>query len=316
MIISFDRASDPHPADISVVIPVYNHEPYVGAAIESLLAQTVTPREVICIDDGSTDGSASRVEALARRSPIIRFRSRPNQGAHRTLNEAIEAAQGAYVAILNSDDVYHRTRLARCLSVLEADPAISAVATEIDFIDGAGKAVKNAWYDKARAFYRNEGDLGLALVNGNFLMTTSNLVVRRTLFAEVGGFANLRYAHDLDFLLRLVAHGKRITILRAPLLSYRVHSSNTISESHIKVRLEWAAATAAFARRLAACGGDRGGQGSYLGRVMQVAKRHDLLQFVAVALLAPAATARPPEDETMAASLLRWLQQRELERED
>ena len=92
MIISFDRVSEPHPADISVVLPVYNHEPYVGAAIESLLAQTVTPREVICIDDGSTDGSASRVEALARRSPIIRFRSRPNQGAHRTLNEAIEAA--------------------------------------------------------------------------------------------------------------------------------------------------------------------------------------------------------------------------------
>jgi len=316
MIPGFDTARDPHPADISVVIPVYNHEAYVGAAIESALAQTVTPREIICIDDGSTDGSASRVEALTRRFPAIRFRSRPNQGAHRTLNEAIAAAQGAYVAILNSDDVYHRTRLARCLSVLEADPAVSAVATEIDFIDGAGKAVKNAWYDAARAFYRTEGDLGLALVNGNFLMTTSNLVVRRTLFTEVGGFAELRYAHDLDFLLRLVAWRKRITIVRAPLLSYRVHSSNTISESHLRVRLEWAAATAAFARRLTASGRDQGGEGSYLGRLMQVAGRHELLPFVALALLAPLSAVAPPEDEALAAFLLRWLQRCELARDD
>lgn len=92
-------------ADVSVVIPLYNHARYVGAAIESVLDQTLRPREIVCIDDGSTDGSAAVVEAMARRRPFLRFRSRPNQGAHRTLNEAIQEAQGRYVAILNSDDI-------------------------------------------------------------------------------------------------------------------------------------------------------------------------------------------------------------------
>src|SRR5262249_35193617 len=195
-------ACDPSTADVSVVIPVYNHDRFVGAAIESVLSQTMRPREILCIDDGSTDSSARVLEAVAAREPSVRFWSRPNQGAHRTINEGIRGARGRYVAILNSDDLYHSSRLLRCLAGLDGDPSVAMVATGISFVNEHGDAIRYPWYDEVRDFYEKIGDLGLGLVNGNFLMTTSNIVARRALFDEVGGFDDLRYAHDLDFFLR------------------------------------------------------------------------------------------------------------------
>src|SRR5262245_40688849 len=158
-------ACDPPTADVSVVIPVYNHDRFVGAAIESVLSQTVHPREIICIDDGSTDSSAQVVEAIAAGHPTVRFWSRSNQGAHRTINEGITAARSRYLAILNSDDLYHPERLRRCLAVLEEGPGVAAVATGISFIDDNDNAISYPWYEETHAFYEKIGDLGLALVN-------------------------------------------------------------------------------------------------------------------------------------------------------
>jgi glycosyltransferase involved in cell wall biosynthesis len=272
-------------ADISVVIPVYNHEQFVGNAIASVLSQTVRPREVICIDDGSTDSSAHVVQALAKRHPLIRFWSRPNQGAHSTINEGIRAATGQYVSILNSDDVYHHGRLARCLAVFEADPNVSVVASGISFIDESGRKTSNRWYEKACDYYKEVADLGLALVNGNFLMTTSNIVARRSVFAEIGLFDNLRYSHDLDFFLRLVSHGKKLALVPRALLRYRVHSRNTISESHDRVRLEWAVVAAFFAQRIASANGSSRHGPDYLSRLLRMMDRHQLTQLVTLCLL-------------------------------
>jgi glycosyltransferase involved in cell wall biosynthesis len=272
-------------ADVSVVIPIYNHERFVGAAIESALSQTVRPREILCIDDGSPDGSARIAQSLAARHPSVRFWSRPNQGAHRTINEGIREARAAYLAILNSDDVYHPERLARCLAVLEADPGAAAVATGISFVNAHGNPIRFPWYEEACAFYEEIGDLGLALVNANFLMTTSNIVARRAIFQDVGGFDDLRYAHDLDFFLRLVAHHKRLVLLRQPLLSYRIHDSNTISEAPPQVRLEWAAVVAFFAQRLASANSGWDSRSQYLARLLEVTDRHQLTRLVALSLL-------------------------------
>ncbi len=89
-------------------------------------------------------------------------------------------------------------------------------------------------------------DLGVALLNGNFVMTTSNLLFRRQRWEAVGPFAALRYAHDLDWLLRAVALGRRVVLVDKPLLRYRSHGSNTISEDHAAVRAEWAMVAAAY----------------------------------------------------------------------
>jgi glycosyltransferase involved in cell wall biosynthesis len=243
--------------EVSVLIPVYNHERFVRSALESVLAQSAPPGEIICIDDGSGDRSAAVVADVARRSDRIRAWSRPNRGAAATLNEAARAAKGSVLAILNSDDLYMPHRLARAVVVLEADERVAAVASDLVLIDQDGNELEERWQAEATAFYRATGALGLALVNGNFLRTTSNLVVRRETFEELGGFDDLRYAHDLHFFLRLVSSGKRMTILKDKLLCYRLHATNTISEAHSGVRAEWAAVSAFYARDLLASGSAR-----------------------------------------------------------
>jgi glycosyltransferase involved in cell wall biosynthesis len=272
-------------ADVSVVIPVYNHDRFVGAAIESVLSQTVRPREIICIDDGSTDCSAQVLAAVAKQHPSVRFWSRPNQGAHRTINECIGEARGRYLAILNSDDLYHPDRLLRCLAVLERDPSTAVVATGVSFVNDHGEAIRCAWYEETRAFYEKIGDLGIALVNGNFLMSTSNVVARRAVFGEVGGFDDLRYAHDLDFFLRLLVHRKPLVLLRQPLLTYRYHAGNTISEAPMPLKIETAVVTAFFARRLASANEAPGRGPEYLSRLFAVTDRHQRTRLVALTLL-------------------------------
>jgi GT2 family glycosyltransferase len=235
---------------ISVVVPLYNHERYIEQTLQSVLSQTMPAHEIIVIDDGSTDGSAARVDRLRERHPQIALWSKENGGAHSAINAGIERATGDLVAILNSDDIYHPDRLAIMLRELDGASQPDAVATALDFIDGDGRAIRNSWYEEGVAFYRRTQDLALTLINGNFLMTTSNLLMRRSLFDEIGGFSPLRYAHDLDFFLRLIARGKTIRLIRQPLLSYRQHPANTIKESALKVKAETAAAVAFFLNQL------------------------------------------------------------------
>ena len=240
---SFDISSDNR---ISVVIPLYNHAEYIEEAIRSVLEQTVYPAEIIVVDDGSTDASAATMRALCEKYPQIIFWSQPNQGAHYTLNAGIHRATGEFVSILNSDDAYCRTRFEECLKILQLHPDVSAVATGLTFIDDNSVEISNQWYEDAKSFYDRTQDLSLALINGNFFVTTSNIFARRAVFDEIGHFAPLRYTHDLDFFLRLLACKKEVYFLDQPLLSYRVHQGNTIRADSFAVKTERAAVVAYY----------------------------------------------------------------------
>ncbi len=238
---------------VSVVVPLYNHARYITEAIDSITAQGKLVQEIIVINDGSTDASAAVMERLARQDGRISFRTQANQGAHATINSGLAAASGEFVTILNSDDAYLPGRLTALVAALDADRAADVAASALTFMDGTSTAVANPWYEEARAAQRTAPEMGAALINGNFIMTTSNLLFRRSLLDEVGPFAALRYAHDLDFALRVLAQGRRILLVDQPLLRYRIHASNTISEDHSRVRAEWAICAAAYvAHRLEA----------------------------------------------------------------
>lgn len=280
------REAQPPPppaARVSVVVPLYNHAPYVADAVRSALAQGPVLREVVVVDDGSTDGSAETLSAACRDDPRLVLWSQPNRGAHAAINAGLLRATGEVLAILNSDDVYAPGRLDRLVAALDADPAADLVATGLRFIDGDGSPVANPWYEEALAFHGASGDLGTALVNGNFLMTTSNLAFRRGLLDRIGLFAPLRYVHDLDFILRALAHGRRFALLMdEPLLSYRVHAANTIKEEHGAVRLEWAAVAAAYLDALLAAPGPV--DWTRLQAIGTVLERHALLRAVQLCL--------------------------------
>jgi glycosyltransferase involved in cell wall biosynthesis len=261
---------------VSVVIPLYNHAAYIENAIHSVMNQSLKPLEVIVIDDGSTDNSAERMGAITAAYPEIIFWSHPNQGAHYTINAGIHRARGDMVAILNSDDLYHVDRLERCAEVILRDPSISGVTTGIAFIDGRGAEIQDDWYQTSLAFYRQIGDLSLALVNGNFFMTTSNLFIKRSVFDEIGLFSPLRYAHDLDFFLRMALFDKRIHFIDEPLLHYRRHKKNTISQDQSKVWAEWAYVTARFLFEILKRRKEDAQDWEYLRRFVQITNRHSL----------------------------------------
>ncbi len=240
----------PRPAtDIAVVVPLYNHARYVTAALHSLLAQTAAPREIVLIDDGSTDDGLALARDVLRDVENCRVLAQPNAGAHAALNRAVAATEAPFVAVLNSDDLFVPEKLAWCQQIFSGDPDTDLIAGRVALIGERGEPLTRGpsadWLARAENFAERTGLDQLALLHENFVATTSNIVFSRRLIDRIGGFAALRYCHDLDFLMRAFDNG-RVMLDRARVhVRYRVHAGNTIGEDVRNVRVELAAVIAA-----------------------------------------------------------------------
>ena len=239
---------------ISVVIPSYNHEQYIGNAIASVLAQTYENIELIIVDDGSSDNSIDLIRSINdARVTVI---EQENRGAHNAINRGLDVGEGDYFAILNSDDIFLPDRLTQCVAHLRESRAELA-ASWLEVVDKSGKTlgIKKGWNNMLpwdipnyeNTFARTE-DFALNLLASNFVATTSNVVFTRRLFDAIGGMRNLRFTHDWDFLLRAAAKFK-CSLIPAPLIKYRIHDSNTISSNRAWMLFEICWVLAAGLRR-------------------------------------------------------------------
>lgn len=278
---------------VSVVIPLYNHQTYIEAALDSVFRQTRPPAEVIVIDDGSSDCSAEVAERVCAGYDGAVFWKHPNRGAHNTINTGLHRATQPLLAILNSDDLFHPRRLEQCLATLERTGSTIA-ATRIDFINESDERIANPWYEKVVGRWHEIGNTSLALLNGNFLMTTSNLVVHRRVFEDVGHFRNFRYAHDLEFFVRALGGGHQIVMVDEVLLDYRYHPGNTIKENHTKVRAEWAFIIASVMRHVPDQLLETLDRWEYLERLNWIAHSHQLT--TGILLMLEAMFAASPAD--------------------
>lgn len=111
-------------SDISVIIPLYNKVSTIERAVRSVLGQSVPPREIIVVDDGSTDGSAEVVERVA--SPLVRLVRQPNGGVSVARNRAMHEATGRWVALLDGDDVWGEQHLQRVERLIAKYPDCGA----------------------------------------------------------------------------------------------------------------------------------------------------------------------------------------------
>jgi len=109
----------------SILIPTYNHERYIGAALDSVLAQTDSSWEAIVVDDGSTDGSGAVIDAYAANDSRIRVVHQPNGGVASALNAALREARGDWIHWLSSDDLFQRTKLALNRRWIERNPGVN-----------------------------------------------------------------------------------------------------------------------------------------------------------------------------------------------
>lgn len=232
---------------VSVIIPLYNHENFIEDAIKSVLNQTYENLELIVIDDGSKDGSLALAQSFSdNRLTVI---SQENQGAHNTINRGLDLATGDYLTILNSDDVYEKDRLEKCIAFLANNPDTHLVCSFIKVINDKGKVlgVKQGWRNmepwpipnKDRSF-ANSDDFVKNLLLSNFISTTSNMIFTKQLYEAIGGMRNLKFAHDWDFALRAAEYGKCV-LIEEPLMGYRIHGNNTISTNrkHMLFEICW-----------------------------------------------------------------------------
>ena len=240
---------------LSVIIPLYNHEKFIGQAIQSVLDQIYQSWELIIIDDGSTDRSFEK--ACVYTDKRIDIYRQENAGAHQAINRGLAMAKGDYLAILNSDDIYEPQRFERMIRYMEEHKEIGFACTYLSVINEKGKllGIKKGWKNMEpwlvphpELSLKMQDDFRANLIMANFISTTSNFLIRRRLYEKIGGMRNLRFAHDWDYALR-AAEATDCVILQEPLLQYRVHSANTISSDRKAMLFEIAWVWAANLRR-------------------------------------------------------------------
>jgi hypothetical protein len=202
---------------VSVIIPTYNRRQLVAEAVESVLAQTYRPLEVIVIDDGSTDGTE---EALRRFGDQIRHLTQANAGVAAARNLGIGAATGDYIALLDADDLWAPTKIAKQVEVLERSPKAGVVYCGVWSVN-----VQTGEQFKSRCDPTVRGDIRRKLLLRN-RVTTSSLLIRRACFETVGRFdQTLRGSEDRDLWIRISRHF-HYECVPEPLVTYRIFGDN------------------------------------------------------------------------------------------
>lgn len=190
-------------AQISVLMSVYNVEAYVAEALASIQSQTYSDIEIVVVDDGSTDETPSIIDKIASADPRVKVvRSAKNLGLQRALNLGLQFCTSPYIARMDGDDIALPTRLEKQLQFLEENPTIALVGCASRAIDPEGRTYKNIGI-KHYPISQSTIAKSMLLANpvGHFW------VARREVYDALSGYRELRYAEDLDFLLRAVSAG-------------------------------------------------------------------------------------------------------------
>ena len=201
----------------SVIIPCYQAAATVAAAVESALAQSYSPREVIVCDDGSTDQPGRALAPYLDRILLLR---QENGGGASALNRCVSVANGDFVAILDADDRYEPGRLQRL-------GALGALRPDLDIL------VTDAWLEEDGARRGRYSDVNPFVVDDQRAGILDTCfpggwpAVRRQTLLDAGGFdESYAVAYDWECWARLIHRGSRAGLVNEPLLSYRIHQSS------------------------------------------------------------------------------------------
>jgi glycosyltransferase involved in cell wall biosynthesis len=201
----------------SVIVSTYNQAPFVRAAVDSVLAQTLSDLELIVLDDGSTDGTLERLRDYA--DPRLRTVAQENQGAPKAANAGLRLASGAFVAVLDGDDVWLPTKLERHLDYMERHPHVDLTFSWCGVIDAAGRRTR-------LRFKRWSGPISFReLLTDYVIGTNSSAVLRRAAVERVGGYdPALCRCYDMDLALRIALGGPEAAwAIEEELTLYRRH---------------------------------------------------------------------------------------------
>lgn len=231
---------------ISVIVPVYNQQPYIAAAIDSLIAQTYQNIEIILIDDGSSDNSIDVLRHYEEKDARIVVISKENEGVSATRNYGLRIAKGDIIAFLDADDLVHPDRFSVTAQIfsnypdcdvmfhdivktdINGTPFTGSYLSDVEFTTVAKEYLKpltDSNYQVSSSFYK-------FMFLNTTAMHTSSIAFKRTeetlLFDQ-----DLFAGEDADLWIRLAAQAQQIIYVDSVLSYYRQHDES-ITKNYIK----------------------------------------------------------------------------------
>lgn len=220
---------------VSVVLPCYEAERFLAAALDSLLGQTYREIEILALDDGSRDGTSDILGQFASRDERVRvLRNSENQGVIRTLNRGVAEAGGEFVARMDADDMAAPTRIERQVEVLASHPEIDVVGTGVEVIDG-----------ETGRHLRPRPPRCLTPAGARFTALFAMPVGHATILARAaamrtysyGGTPDSLHAEDYETFTRMLADGLGFCNIDEPLMTVRVDPAS-VSARHEGVQVD------------------------------------------------------------------------------
>jgi len=218
--------------DMSVIIPCYNGEAYVGGAIESILNQNVRPKQIIVVNDGSTDGSSNVLKGYGEKIHVV---NKDNAGLAAARNSGIEHATGEWLAFLDADDRYDVEMVATMMEATQTCSTVGAWFADFWHVSPSGEKIvlgsekhvlglsRVQWQECKGSFRAAEGSVLESIVE-SFWTCSSAFMVRRDLALAIGGYdKNCLRCEDLEFFLRLYKSGAKFGYVSKPLSCVTQH---------------------------------------------------------------------------------------------
>jgi glycosyltransferase involved in cell wall biosynthesis len=220
---------------IAVVIPLYNGAKFIREAVESVLAQTLAPAEIIVVDDGSTDNGPDIVAAMATRYPITLLR-KTNGGQSSARNFGIAHSNSLLIALLDQDDAWypdHLEQLARPF-LRKSSPRLGWVYGNLDEVDEAGRMVARCCL-RLLQYPHPKRDLVACLASDMFVLPSATIIAREA-FDAVGGFdEHLSGYEDDDLFLRIFRAGFDNAFINRGVTRWRIYSGSASFSARMSV---------------------------------------------------------------------------------
>lgn len=220
----------PYPL-VSICIPCYNHADYITQTLDSILLDTYPNKEIVIIDDGSSDNSVDIIQTWIEHhlQVPVKFKHRKNKGLSKTLNELLKLSEGEYITFLASDDLLLSDGIMKRYHYLQSHLDKKAVFGDCIVIDDNGKKL----YDSGLFQYRKANLKNLRSNAGlkkefitNFALPGSIFMMHKDIFQKhCIYFDETMFIEDLDFLLQIAAK-EMVGFLEDKVSAYRIHKEN------------------------------------------------------------------------------------------
>lgn len=216
---------------VSVIMAARNAEGTIEEAIQSVAVQTYHNWELIVIDDGSQDGTCSKIKRMAKKEPRIRFkRNGTNLGVSRTRNRGVSIAKGDWIAFLDSDDIWKPDKLEKQVNLIREREDADLVYTGSGFLDRLGETIPYRQQVPERITYRQ-------LLKQN-IISCSSVLIRRELILKYPMPCDVMH-EDYAVWLMVLKHGGHAYGIQEPLLIYRLSADSKSGNKAKSAEMTW-----------------------------------------------------------------------------